>query len=252
MRRNANRKVYNDRKNVSATPFLNTFVFDINERLQFLHDGVAVGVHGHDGPALTESADTANSRQDNAMSTDARLHHAASACQHPEDVLRRVCGVGLRFLPAVEGGRGEAVPLVVGPVVRLRSTQAAVPTVRLHRLAELRQLVAFVLDLVRVPRRQRSHEDDLQRDGVAPALGRRVALGAVSLSRAVVLHRVFGHLPVGCHRHEDVLVGEAAVLVIPAHGVLLRLAVQAVIVGGIQSTLSGLTSGLVLQCGEAE
>ena len=84
--------------------------------------------------------------------------------------------------------------------------------------AECRGCIAFVLDLVRVPLKQRCHEDDLQRDGVRPLLVVQRASATTPALAHVHFHP--GHVRLRRPRHEHVLVGEAAMSFRASHRVL--------------------------------
>ena len=143
-----------------------------------------------------------------------------------------VCRVEHAGLVAVEVGRREAVPLRVAPVHCLLQRQTAFAT-RMNRLAQLRKFVSLVHDLMRVPPRQRSHVDDLERYGVGPT---RLGLNAFSgraRSFAIGLDLNGWYLRVGRLGHEDVLVLEGAVLEVAGHRVACRITEDAMVVSRV-------------------
>ena len=190
-------------------------------------------MHRHDRVALSQRSDVGYELEEGARAGSGHLVHLTGSVENSHMTLD---GVRLRralFAVDEELVRGLVVAFAVGAVERFLGLSVGAPApVSGDGLAQVRGVLAFVLDVVRVPLEQRRHVDDLQRDGVRPLLVVPGAVVVVPARAHVQFHA--GHLRLCRHRHEEVLVGESAVSLRPSHGVLRHDATPAVVVAHVQ------------------
>ena len=212
---------------------------DVFERLQLLPHAAALAVHRHDRVARAQRPDVGYEWEEDARTGTGDHVHLTGAVENSDGSLAAVCLVAACLFDVNEElVWGLVVVTDVGAVERfLGPCVGASAPVSGVSLAEVRGGHAFVLDVVRVPIEQRRHVDDFQWDGVRPLL---VVPGALFVVQArALIHFDAGHLRLCRHRHEEVLVGESAVSLLPSHGVLPPHATPAVVVAHVQFLVGG-------------
>ena len=222
---------------------------DVLERLQLLPHAAALAVHRHDRVARAQRPDVGYEREEDPRTGSGHLVHLTGAVENSDGTLDCVRLRGALFAVYEELVWGMVVVSHVRAVERfLCPCVGARAPVSGDGIAERRGFVAFVLDLVRVPLEQRRQVDDLQWDGVRPPL---VVPGALFVVQARAhIHFHAGHLRLCRHRHEEVLVSESSVSLLPSHGVLRHDATPAVVEAHVQFMVGVLRVVRVGRCVE--